>query len=311
MKMSAIEIRALTNKDKKNNMNSYNQSAVMPVLIANNIFKVTARNISKLPVVDGDNNEINKELIKPFLRGLKCNPQSYDFIVNLIQNIKDNGDVKRRIENRHDGYLTCEITLEDFEEFLKHCNGSDIRQTIRRRLINNLSSEFIISETKKEIVQFRPYDIYEKRIDKKSGKWTAKIMFAESIFGGLITGDHRPEGYVRIPRYLFPNVTHADKHHLESYNPIYRAIVYANTKNRYCKRKFYAKLPEFLESVFPEYLNKNNSLKVGLDKCEYSLNKALETLDKKVIKGTLLLNHLSFDKKEGKAFLNYRIPRSA
>jgi hypothetical protein len=313
MKMSAIEIRALTNKDKKNNMNSYNQSLAISRKITDNILKANARNIAKLQVVDEENNEINKELIKPLVRVLRRSPQSYDFIVNLIQNLAENNGMKKRLDgDKINGHYLCEVTLNDFEAFLKRCKSYTVRQIVKRQLLWNLSSsQFIISETKEEIRKFRPYYMYDWKMNKKSGEWTGQIMFAKTIFKGIITGDHGPEGYVRIPRYLFPNVTHTDKHHLESYNPIYRAIVYANTKNTNHKKKMHIKLPEFLESVLPEYLNRNNSLKVELDKCEYSLNKALETLNDKIIKEGLLLNHLSFDKKEDRATLYYRLPRSA
>jgi hypothetical protein len=302
------------NNGKQNKTGSSCQSLAISRTVADNILEVNPRNISKLQVVDENNNEIDKELIKPFLRGLKCNPQSYDFIVNLIQNIKDNDDRENRLERMNNGYLFCKIHKKDFDAFLSRCKDKIIRQTVRRQLVWNLISEFVISETKEEIRKFRPYYMYSCKMNKESGEWTAEIMFAESIFGGLITEDHGPKGFIYIPKYSFPKVTHTDKYHLESYNPIYRSIIYANMKNTNYKKgikSIEVDLLDFLGSVLPEYLNKNNSLKVKLDKCEYSLNKALETLNDKIIKKGVLLNHLSFDKKEDRATLYYRLPRSA
>jgi hypothetical protein len=329
----------ITNKqfsDERKKMSNYRQSAIMPRKIAENILGLNAKTIAKLQVVDEKDNEIDKELIKPLVRGLRCNPQSYDFIVNLIQGIRESGDMKKRVKRMivvddypnckvfledfsiFSGYFSCKVISEDLEAFLKHCNGRTIRQIVKRQLLRNLNSEFIISETEKKIIKFRPYYMYAQTIDKESGKWTAEIMLAESIFGGLITEDHGPKGFTYIPRYLFPKITCTDKCHLGSYNHVYRAIVYANIKNtNYTKgvKSIKVDLLNFLEIVFPEHLNRNNSLKIGLDKCEESLNKALETLDKGVIKENLLLNHLSFDKDGNgmrrQATLHYRLPRSA
>jgi bifunctional DNase/RNase len=131
-------------------MKKYYPTTQMPRKAAHNVLYLNSKKIKVFPIVDTKNQSIKNEVAVPLLRCFRYYPLGFDFIVNIIQMIKDKGIDEYIIDEIEDDYFILTLTSEDINEYLKRFADHDARRSAKRQLSQQLHPDFIFSETKKE-----------------------------------------------------------------------------------------------------------------------------------------------------------------
>jgi hypothetical protein len=291
----------------------------VPNIVAKNMF-LNARMVKAQMVMDClTKSSEHYSVTTDMMRTLRNYPLGFDFSMNLLQSLKEINTLRKRMKyNPDDEYTRIRIFQEDMTNYLKHFSNSDIRQTFRNRLYLQLHPSFMISENEKSIIKYRPFELKDEMLDKDTGEWSGTMEFAANIFKAFLDGSMFARngcGYTEIPKNLFPRVTNADKGIFKSYNPIYKLMLYAAMRNTNRSKEIDVSLKDLINVTCPEYLDKRGYLEIKLSpkeseekenlNCETSFNQAIESL-KDHIKEGLLLNNVSFIKKEDVAILKFK-----
>jgi hypothetical protein len=263
-------------------MKSYPLTLAMPRPVAGNVLYLNAKTIKAFPIVDTKNQEIKNEIEAPLWKCFKYYPLGYDFIINIIQTVKDKGIGRYIVINDND-YFTLTLTSDDIKPYLDRFADRSVRQTASRQIYTQLHPNFILSETRKEVIKFKPFDMYEERLDKEKQKAIYKIRVSRRLFGGLIDNDiykAHGDGYVTIPSALYPLTTYANNEDVfSSYNPMYKAYLYPLFHNTHKIRSIDEDLEDFLRAIIPENLDRNGNPEIDIVGCHNAIKAGMNIIN--------------------------------
>lgn len=215
--------------------------------------------IKALPFIDSQK-ETHLKPVRNTLRIIKRYPLAFDFIVNIIEEIKDN--ISDYVTEASDEYYSIEISNKVFERYLDICSDCVIRQSFQRQLLKEMTTGFVQVEVegKSYIWEVVPFRIMSVKTYEDGTRYF-KIFFLKELFSGLIMGScffKGSDGYIKIPAHLFPAITQAPKGFLQSHNPIYKSIIFGLMRNTHKKEKIEIDRNDFLQTIHPEYYRKDS-----------------------------------------------------
>jgi hypothetical protein len=155
---------------------------------------------------------------------------------------------------------------------------------------------------------FRPFDLYEQRLDKERQTWICKIRVSRRLFGGLIDNSIYKidgDGYVTIPSALYPLTSYTnEKGIFKSNNPMYKAFLYPLFHNTHKSYSIDKDLKDFINVIVPEHLDRNNNLEINIIKCHEAIKGGLDKINSSINEG-FLTNNLFFDKKQNRVIFYF------
>lgn len=259
--------------------------------------------IKLLPIIDSQN-EKHIELIGNELRTIKRYPVGYDFLVNVIDKIKDK--VARSINDISSDYYELNVLDETFTNYLKPCGNHAQRQSLARQLVTDMTSGFVYIKGKGYIGYQAPFRIMGRKI-YSDGKRIYQVHLLKQVFDSLIKGEcykNGGDGYIEIPSMLFPIITRANKGILQSYNPIYKLNIFGIKKNTHKKKNIEVNRNEFLKTVLPEYY-KNGYLTKDIYSIRESLSQAAKEVSKSLPNHHNLVKNFYLGHREGNSTIYF------
>jgi hypothetical protein len=233
--------------------------------------------IQALPLIDSNNNQLINEIVGNELRVIKRYPAAYDFIVNILWQVKNTSDPFSYIKDVDENYYRIDISQTTWDSYFKDCKDFTKRQSLQRQILANFQNGLVILKgTDKArgcyIEKRRPFILSAVKC-YTDGSQYREMYISKAVFGSLVTGEcfkNGNEGYITIPHHFFPRLDQTDAKSLitiQSPNPAYKMNVYGLLRNTHRKRHIQVNRAEFLENVIPEYILK---VKEGI----YHLNKS-------------------------------------
>jgi hypothetical protein len=220
--------------------------------IADNIL-LNKQTIKLIPIIDSQK-EKHIEVVGNELRTIKKYPVTYDFLVNVIDKIKDR--VARCIKDVSSDYFELNILESVFIDYLIPCGNHTLRQSLARQLVTEMTSGFVVIKGKNYIGRQAPFRIMGTKL-YQDGKKIFQIHLLKQVFASLVEGNcfkTGGEGYIRIPKQLYPITTQTDKGKLQSHNPVYKLNILGIMRNTHKKQKsIEVDRDEFLKTVVPEF----------------------------------------------------------
>jgi hypothetical protein len=133
-------------------------------------------------------------------------------------------------------------------------------------------------------------------------------MFAKAVFQSLVTGEcvkNGGDGFIEIPALFYPLLTDTSKGDLQSHNPIYKLNLYGIMKNTHKSYQIAVKRDELLQTIAPEYIDKEGYLKISGAKLHDSLITSAQEATTKIPVG-LLVKNFYIGNSDGLSLLYFR-----
>jgi hypothetical protein len=295
----------------------------IPYIVCDNIL-ANKFDIKALSIVNSSNPKHIEEIQGNQLRTMKKVPLIYDYMVNLISNLKKDANdfnlsVFSLINDNEEDYYSVILNDSDYlNDYIKYSNHYEKRRSLLRQL-SNCNIDYVFLKNRDSIRQMQPFNIIT---DYEDNQIRYKIRFSKLIFKPLIE-DNNSDGFTLIPSNLYPISTIADLHHtgnkykgqkvLGSPNPLYKLNMYGLRLNTNKVDYIEVDKQEFFKNVAPELiLNKQvnkyhlkipesvicNSLKPGLLAINQNISNSL--IVKNVFLGyrdKVTIHFLNYDKK--------------
>jgi hypothetical protein len=249
--------------------------------------------IKALPIIDSTNPKHIEEIAGNQLRVLKSYAPAFDFIVNIINKVLATGKAERYITDGKD-YYTLHIGESVWKGYFSHCGDHTIRQSLQREVMKDLQTGWVLlhgADKRGSYIEERaPFRIMAlKRYE--NGRLYREIMFSKAVFGSLVEGECFETGgggYIEIPANFYAILTDTDKGDLQSYNPIYKLNVYALMKNTHKNEEIEVSRKELLQTIVPEYIDKDGNLKISAATIHDSLVKSVKESNQKIPSGMIV-----------------------
>jgi hypothetical protein len=252
------------------------------------------RVIKALPIVDSTNPKCIEEIAGNQLRVLKLYAPAFDFIVNIINKVFATGDAGRYIKDMGQDYYSVNVGESAWKKYFSYCGDHNIRRNLQREVVKNLQTGWVLlhgTDKKGSYIEKRaPFRIMALK-HYKDGTTTIQIVFSKAVFGSLVEGncfETGGDGYIEIPANFYPFLTDTDKGNLQSYNPIYKLNIHAIMKNTHKKKKIEVLRKELLQTIVPEYIDKDGNLKISAVTIYDSLIKSVKESNQKIPSGMIV-----------------------
>jgi hypothetical protein len=243
--------------------------------------------VQALPIVDSNNTQLIEEIVGNQLRVIKRYPAAYDFIANVIWQIKNTGNPSSYIKDYDEDYYRINISKTTWDLYFNNCKDFIKRQSLQRQILSNFANGYVVLKGSdaikgRYIENRRPFIISATRY-YEDGSQYKEMFISKAVFSSLVTGEcfkNGNEGYVSIPHHFFPRLNQIDRKDMkaiESPNPAYKMNIYGLLRNTYRKKHIKVNRAEFLENVIPEYISKVKEKIYYLNKSKVDIHADIKT----------------------------------
>jgi len=214
-------------------------------------------NIKLIPFADTKNKKYIEEISGNQCRTIKRYPQSYDFFANIFAQKEFQNNSKKIINavNNRD-YYEIWIKNSTIKNYYQSCGNHTEKQSLRRQLLTEPKTGGFVKLHKQNsviITEEAPFKIMARRLNTDGTVFAYKFFLHKLVFESIVENKCKGDGFIEIPKNLYPSMVTKDKGTLQSWNPPYKANILCLLKNTHKKPSIIINTSELMETIFPEY----------------------------------------------------------
>jgi hypothetical protein len=271
--------------------------------------------VKGFPIVDSNKPQHIEELTGNIHRTIKAYPGGFDFIVNIINYAWNTGRPEAFFRRVNKDWWRSRVFEQTWREYFSQCANSQIRRNHAQMIMKDLETGIILVRQGNDkhgyyIDEAAPFRFMAKRT-YEDGTGYRDIFLLDAVWGSLITMDCKKtggDGFGEMPPTLYPLLTTPiiKGSVLKSHNPVYKLNLLGIMKNTHKKKSIALPRQEFIETVIPEYLDRNGNLEVKADAVRENIENTMKGALNKIPQGMLVKNYY-LGNPGGNTIIHFRI----